>query len=240
VIDAGSYGAIETELDELVVKVDQHRHAFELLGLSLETSERDIDRRSTTLMRRYRIDRIRAADPDAVDRAQRVLDAIEKARAFLLDPERRHELARLVRAGDQRPGLDAIVDGGVESRKLARMGDKLLAAGRIDRALESFQKAAEVGGDAPELGAAIAWCEYLRSEKTLEDAKIARRALGGLVKDHPECGTILYYVGLLYADLGNERRAYRSFVAASEADPNLMDARRRARILRSETSGRKG
>jgi len=230
----------EVELEALEEKLARGAHAFDLLGVSPRAAERDIARAYATISRRLDGTRVASRRPDLAERGARVLEAVSRANDLLGSADERRELEGLVAEGGTRHGLDAVARARTESKSLERQADKLLQAGKISEALESYRSAAALAEDKPEVDAAIAWCEYLCSPKKPEDAKRAGRALNRIIGRRSDCARAHYYRGMLLLALDNRAGALRSFTMACEADPRYTDAQRQVNVLRSEGSSARG
>jgi tetratricopeptide (TPR) repeat protein len=230
----------EVELHEFEDRLQRGAHAFELLGLPPRVGERDIARTFATISRRLDGGRVSSRRPDLAERAERVLEALDRANELLCNTEQRRALEQLVAEDGTRPGLDAVARARMESRSAERQADKLLKAGKVPDALDTYREAAALGAEKPEVEAAIAWCEYLTSKKKPEDAKRAGRALNRIIGRNSDCARAHYYRGMLLLALDNRAGALRSFNAACEVDPRYTDAQRQVQILSSEGSPSRG
>src|SRR5690606_27954768 len=98
--------------------------------------------------------------------------ALSEAHQLLGDATEREKLAAQIQAGEYgKPKSDetARVRAAFEAEMLAKEGDKLLRAGRFDRALDRFREAHGLDPDEPDIQAAIVWCEFQVSAKSPDD-----------------------------------------------------------------------
>jgi tetratricopeptide (TPR) repeat protein len=224
-------------LETLEQKIATNVHAFGLLGIDLAGGKREIKRAFSELSRRFHPDALQSRGLGYLRlRVSRVFAALSEAQTMLSDPEARENLKSAIEKGvSATSGADATAMARVafESDLLARDGDKYLRAGRLDRALELYERAVELTPEEPDLRAAIAWCSYGVSPRTREDGLFAEKTLAGILRDAPNIARAHYFRGLILKDLGAIDPAIAALSRAIEMDPRLIDAERHARALRA-------
>jgi tetratricopeptide (TPR) repeat protein len=125
----------------------------------------------------------------------------------------------------------------LESEVIAKEADKLLRAGHFARALERYEQAATLAPDEADLQAALTWCHYNLSDKSIVAAARAEAALASITTANPKLARAHYFRGLVLKDLGRSGAAIEALKKAHEHDPRLVDAERQARILRIREGG---
>jgi tetratricopeptide (TPR) repeat protein len=241
----------EVELAALEQKVEAEAHPFELLGIPLSAGKKEIRRAFSDLSRTFHPDGLQARGLGHLrERVSAAFAALSEAQMLLGDKDKREELRKAIERGED-PKKSASNDAAVmaraafESEVIARDADKLLRAGRFDRALEHYERAVELTPDEADYHAAIAWCRYNLSDKSAVAAATAEARLAEVVEANPKLARAQYFRGLVLIDLGRDDAAINSLTRAHQHDPRLVDAERQARILRmrkksgtGSTSGR--
>jgi hypothetical protein len=228
--------AFEAELSQIEAKIEDKAHAFDLLGVKLDATKKDIRSAWTDLSRVFHPDALQAKSLGHLrDRVEKVFAALSEAQLLLADADKRKELKDIIdRGGDPTaPAQDAtsIARAALESEVLGREGDKLLHAGKFDRALAVFEQAAVLNPTEADFTASIVWCRYQLSGKKHDDARDVAAALEQILEDAPNLGRAHYYRGLVLLRMGNEHLALSAFNEAHKADPKLTDAERQARAI---------
>ena len=102
---------------------------------------------------------------------------------------------------------------------LFRLGAKELAAGQVDKAIESFEKGVQLRSDAKEgwynLGVA-----YGRKKVYAKEIQAYQKAL----ELDPNYANALHNLGLAYLDLGQKDKAVETLTKAAKVDPAAGDA----------------
>lgn len=224
------------ELERFEGLIADGTHAFDLLGVALDATKRDVRRAWGGLSRTYHPDALQAKGLGHLrERVEQVFAALSEAQLTLSDAEQREQLKRVIEAGGDtsRPDVDAaaLARAALEAEVVARDGDKLLGAGKFDRALAKYERALELTPEEPDIRSAILWCRFQLSSKTAADADVAGSGIDLVLQDAPNLARAHYFRGMIHLQQGNERRALQSLNAAHEADPKLVDAERQARAI---------
>ena len=229
--------AFMAELETMEQKIAKNMHAFGLLGVGLDVGKREVKRAFSDLSRRFHPDALQSRGLGYLrGRVNRVFAALSEAQTLLSDTESRENLRSAIEKGVAvTSGADATAMARVafESDLLARDGDKFLRAGRLDRALELFERALKLTPDEPDLRAVVAWCTYGLSSRTREEAAFTEKTLAGILHDAPNIARAHYFRGLVLKDLGAVDPAIAALSRAIDLDPRLIDAERHARALRA-------
>ncbi len=231
------------ELEALEAKVARGAHAFDLFGLQPTATKRDVRSAWAELSRKLHPDALKSQGREHLyERVSKVFAAISEAQQILSDAEQRDKLRASIEKGEHEPrkdGQDATARAHAvfQSELLAKEGDKLLRVSRFDRALERYREAARYDAEEPDLRAAIAWCEYQLSPKTMDDAARIRAVLAQVIEQAPRIARAHYFLGFVLADQGKASAAVDAFRTASKLDPRLIDAERQARAIGLRTSG---
>lgn len=116
-------------------------------------------------------------------------------------------------------GTAAPALGQADATDLFRLGAQELASGLVDKAIETFERAVQLKGDAKEgwynLGVA-----YGRKKLYQKEILAYQKAL----ELDPNYANALHNLGLAYLDLGQRDKAIDSLGKASKVDPNATDA----------------
>lgn len=235
---AGDDDGFESELRELEEKVEQGAHAFDLFGIELSASKREVRRAWGDLSRKYHPDALKSQGREHLrERVGDVFAALSEAQQILSDADQRAKLRESIEKGEHEPvkdGKDATAQAHAvfQSELLAKEGDKLLRGNRFDRALERFVEAAKYNADEPDIQAAIAWCEYQVSGKGPDDSVRAHERLDRIIEVAPNLARAQYFLGFVLVDQGNPAAAIDAFGKAARLDPRLIDAQRQQRALK--------
>ncbi|MEM7160014.1 MAG: DUF4388 domain-containing protein [Myxococcota bacterium] len=226
------------ELRTLESRIEQGDHAFDLFGLELSATKRDLRRVWGDLSRKFHPDALSASGRTHLrDRVSSVFAALSEAHQILGDAEQRQQLRESIEKGEHTTttdGRDATAQARAvfQSELLAKEADKLLRANKFDRALERYREAATYNAEEPDIKAATAWCEYQVSGKDTPDKTAARDKLFAVIEESPRIPRAHYFLGFVLNDLGNPAAAIDAFGKAVELDPRLIDAERQARALK--------
>ena len=238
-----SDGDFETQLTALERKIESGTHPFDLLGIAPTAGKKEIRRAFGDLSVTFHPDGLQAKGLSHLrERVSRAFAALSEAQMLLGDKEKREELRQRIERGEdptQPAGSDptAMARAALESEVIAKEADKLLRAGRFDRALERYEQAAALAPEEPDLQAAIVWCRYNVSNKDLAAGAKADTELATIVQANPKLARAHYFRGLVLKDLGRTKPAIEALAKAIEHDPRLVDAERQARILRMRAGG---
>jgi tetratricopeptide (TPR) repeat protein len=242
-VEAAAAAAFVAELEALEAKLAKGAHAFDLFGIPLTATKRDVRSAWGELSRKFHPDALQAQGRAHLrERVSRAFAALSEAQQVLSDAERRDELRAAIERGEHQPAKDgqdatARAHAVFHSELLAKEADKLLRVNRYDRALERYREAARYDADEPDLEAAIAWCEYQLSPKAPADAARIQATLAKVIEAAPRIARAHYFLGFVLADRGRRNAAIESFRTASRLDPRLIDAERQARAIELRTGG---
>ena len=227
------------ELRALEERIERGDHAFDLFGLELSATKRDLRKVWGDLSRKFHPDALSASGRTHLrDRVGSVFAALSEAHQILGDAEQRTNLRESIEKGEHSStnaeGKDATAQARAvfQSELLAKEADKLLRANKFDRALERYREAATYNAEEPDIKAATAWCEYQVSAKDTPDKTAARDKLFAVIEQSPRIPRSHYFLGFVLNDLGNPAAAIDAFGKAVELDPRLIDAERQARALK--------
>ena len=235
--------AFETELAALEAKLAQGAHAFELFGLALSATKRDVRGAWAELSRKFHPDALQSQGRAHLhERVSKVFAALSEAQQQLGDAEQRDKLRAAIERGEHELGKDgqdatARAHAAFQSELLAKEGDKLLRVNRFDRALDRYREAARYDDEDRDLQAAIAWCEYQLSPKAPPDVARVQTVLAKVIADAPRIARAHYFRGFALVDQGKPNAAIEAFRTANQLDPRLIDAERQARALELRVQG---
>lgn len=235
--------AFEGELVTLEAKLAQGAHAFELFGLSLAATKRDVRSAWSDLSRKFHPDALQSQGRGHLrERVNKVFAALSEAQQLLGDAEQRDKLRAAIERGEhesRKDGQDATAraHAAFQSELLAKEGDKLLRVNRFDRALERYREAARYDDEDRDLEAAIAWCEYQLSPKAPADIGNVQAVLARVIEAAPRIARAHYFRGFAFVDQGKPNAAIEAFRMANQLDPRLIDAERQARAIEQRTQG---
>ena len=223
------------EIMALEDKVAEGADPFDLFGLSLEASRRDVRRAWSDLSRKFHPDVLASQGLEVLrERVGDLFAALSEAHQILADADEREKIARQVAAGEYgKPQTDATATAraAFEAELIAKEGEKLLRSNNYARALERFKVAAEVMSD-PSTEASIIWCTYQLSNKGPHAASDANDRLKAIVEEYPNIAEPHYYRGFALVTLGHIDDAIDQFELAYQLDSRKIDAERQARALR--------
>jgi tetratricopeptide (TPR) repeat protein len=234
---AGGDDSFIAELEAIEAKLAAGAHAFELFGVPLSATKRDVRGAWGELSRKFHPDALQSQGRGHLrERVNDVFAALSEAQQVLGDAEQRDKLRMAIEKGDHEPrkdGQDATARARAvfQSELLAKEGDKLLRANRFDRALDRYLEAATYDAEEPDLKAAIGWCEYQLSGKSPADVVRIRTVLAEVIGQAPRIARAHYFLGFVLSDLGRRTAAIEAFRTAANLDPRLIDAERQARAL---------
>jgi tetratricopeptide (TPR) repeat protein len=231
------------ELAALEAKLARGAHAFELFGVPIAATKRDVRGAWTELSRKFHPDALQSQGRGHLrERVSKVFAALSEAQQVLGDAEQRDKLRAAIERGEHEPNKDgqdatARAHAAFQSELLAKEGDKLLRVNRFDRALERYREAARYDADDRDLEAAIAWCEYQLSPKAPADLGRIQVVLAKVIEEAPRIARARYFLGFVNVDQGRPAAAIEAFRIANQLDPRLIDAERQARAIELRMPG---
>lgn len=227
--------AFEEELCGLEDKIENQVHAFELFGLPLDATRKDVRGVWADLSKRFHPDAQEAEGRAHLhDRVERVFAALSEANGVLQNKDKREELAKLIQAGGDKvkstSDAGRVVRNALEADLIVREADKLLRANNFARAGERYQAALELSPDDVDAKAGVAWCEFQQSKRESADVGRAELMLRTITEDSPANPKPHYYLGMVL--LAHQPTAAKAaFKAALKADRRFVDAERQLRAL---------
>jgi curved DNA-binding protein CbpA len=223
-------------MEPLERKIAGGANPFELLGVPLTAGKQDIRRAWSELSRKMHPDALQAKGLSHLrQRVGSVFAALSEAHMQLSDKDKREQLkAQIERGEDPKANQEAAstARAAFESEVIAKEADKLLRAGKFDRALARYGEALAMNAGELDLQAAAIWCRYNLTDRSRETALAAEKQLATIVKTSPNLARAHYFRGMVLKDLGAYEPAMAAFGNAQLADPRLIDAERQARALR--------
>ena len=139
------------------------------------------------------------------------------------------------------PSQHATIDPAEQARREYAVGYRKLSAGLFAEAEAHF---ARVVAETPTRGDArahLAWCQYRALDLESEGAEAAVEqvieGLRGALQCSPQLGIAYDYLGCVYRDRSDLRRAATAFLKALEADPGNTEALENLRRLHRPPSG---
>ncbi|MEM6992321.1 MAG: DUF4388 domain-containing protein [Myxococcota bacterium] len=227
--------AFAEELISLEEKIADETHAFDLFGLELTATRKDVRRAWGDLSRKFHPDALASQGLEALrERVSEAFAALSEAHQLLADAEARTKLAEQIEAGEfgsTTSDATATARAAFEAELMVREGEKLMRSNNFARALEQFAAAAAIYSE-PATEACIAWCTYQTSEKRRDDATLANVTLEKIVTEFPNIPQPHYFNGMVLMALQSDDKAVEAFAEAYRLDPRLIDAERQARALR--------
>ncbi|MBL4687967.1 MAG: DnaJ domain-containing protein, partial [Nannocystaceae bacterium] len=226
------------EILALEEKIADDVHAFDLFGLELNATRRDVRRAWGDLSRKFHPDALASQGLEVLrDRVGEAFAALSEAHQVLADTDARAQLAKRIAAGDYGSttanDATATARAAFEAELLSREGEKLMRANNFARALVQFESAAAAYPE-PGTDACIAWCTFQLSDKTPNDAALANTKLQRVIEEFPNIPPPHYFRGFVLMSLGHDDIATTEFTEAYRLDPRLIDAERQARALRQK------
>jgi tetratricopeptide (TPR) repeat protein len=218
-------------------RIAARAHAFELLGCPLECGRTEVRTAWVNLSRVFHPDALPARGLSHLrDRVSRVFAALSEANMILSNNAEREKLRQEIQRGHHGadiPDATAMAHAALQSELIAREADRLLRANKFERARARYEEATKLTPDEPDLHAAIVWCDYNLSGKSLADQTLAIKKLGEVVDSNQRLARAHYFRGLVLKDANDVNGAIVSFTLAHEYDKRLIDAERQARALRA-------
>ena len=243
-IEALLAGPVVDELKELHGKLRQLDH-FELLGVSADTSSREMRMRWTALAKKFHPDALgpnKTAETEKM--ARDVISKINDAYSTLDTPELRSQYL-LQRGG---PGGGGGGGGGgdapanqasqIEAARVRfEMGNAMLKKGDVKRARDYFHFAMANDANKPVYKAYYAWAIFAdRKAHRKEAAETAHTLMLSVVRQCKDDLQVQFYAGKIFKAHGDATKATEAFKAVLEIDATHSGARSELRTLNAPPS----
>ncbi len=224
---------------------------FELLGVTKESTEREVTAAFKALAREFHIDRFARFDLQSGTREtlQKLFMQLNRAEEILTDPEQRAEyIARLempasaAAAAAGGTHTESVVAQALRAERLVKDGSAALAAGKADAAKERFDEALELTPEDPVAQAGQAFVEYLLTQGkggSTVAANRTRTKLEEITQEYSGRDEPFVWLGRVLRGLGDTQKAMVAFQRALEINPHCAEAGSELRHLKRKAEGTK-
>ncbi len=233
---------VETEVDDtlasVAARIQQADNAFEVLGVTQESSEDEVRLAYTDLARQLHPDRYAAETVDIVDLANETFDKVRAAWDSVDTPDKRQKYIDHVILGKPTEEEEAMetVRSYMEAEAEFKKGAAAFNAGRISSAHALFQSARDKVPDELEFQVYLAYTTFnLNRKSDPEMANTALQNLKDLLDENQrqerqlDGGWVL--LGRAYRERGQHEAAKRCLVQALRINASNPDATRELRRL---------
>jgi hypothetical protein len=221
---------------------------YEVLGLERGASADEVRKGFRALARDFHVDRFARYKPNPEDtkRIQQVFMAINTAHEILTDDSQRKEYDLSLEMADK--GVTVKSQGGgadvaavFRAEQLVREALKALNH-NVDAAHEKFERALAVTPNDVLGNAGHAYAEFLIGQRSGASPDGPRKRLEAIVAEHDHYDLPCLYLGIIYRNLDDTKRAIQCFNMALRANERCAEARSELRLLqkRNEEKPKRG
>ncbi len=240
------------ELKELHGKLREIDH-FELLGVSHETSSRELRMRWTALAKKFHPDALGPNKTESTEKmARETLARINDAYSTLDDEEMRRQYIARIGGGGGGAGATAAGGGGgggavnqqgqVEAARVRfEMGNAMLKKGDIKRARDYFHFAMANDGTTPMYKAYYAWAIFAdRKAHRKEAIETASTLMITAARECSDDAQVQFYAGKIFRANNDDDRAAKAYNRVLEIDSTHSGARSELRTMNRKSSAPPG
>lgn len=200
---------------------------YEILGVSSNASLQEIKDSYYQLVKDYHPDVNHNIPEDISEKAQEIFTAINSAYETLSDSEKRKNYDSQDEITELKTKAQSIYEAEIEFKR----GHALLKQRDYNEAAAKFAEALDINpAEAAYIGA-CAWARYLASEDktgiTDEMIEELRRA----IDINSSIAENYYYLGSIYKNLDDIKKAEQNYEKAVNTDPNYIEAKRELRLI---------
>jgi CheY-like chemotaxis protein len=200
-------------------------NSYQLLGIDRSASDAEIDAQADALLELFALETTEVLSAEDRVKANEVYSAILMAQRTLVDPKER------ISYDESLSRVDSLV--GVTSEYRLNRGalaygaaKRLIEAGKLSAALEHLQTAASHNPEDPNMVADLVWVEY-QLNLTAEQAALSLAKLNEVLSKAPQNTRILYYLGVLEAEVGDLDTGLQHLRNVLAKNPNHEEAQKR-------------
>jgi tetratricopeptide (TPR) repeat protein len=236
---------IRALIAQRIALIDGHGDHFKLLGVSMDASDNDIRKAYFSLARQLHPDRLASLDiEDDQRQAQRLFAQVNTAFATLSDPKKRADYADIQRRGGEQAvkaeqaRAEAAMQRALEAEEAFTRGETALARNQIPEAVQEFQKAISLDGDAGDYHAMLAWAQFCGATDKSSVANVARRGMEKGIEKSPQSVTPRFLLGRVERMLGRDQEALRHFREVLQLEPRHSEAQGEVRAIQARLGKR--
>lgn len=233
-VDDGEKSERRLEAERLLLKGDDVNY-FELLGVTAEATEKEVQKAYASRARQFHPDRATGDMADLRPHMAKLFAKISVARDTLKDPAKREEYLEKVRAKqegkrDPRQQEEELVRKLLDADEAFFKAKILTKRNKLDEAEEMIRGAVEVDPEQGDYLALQTWIEARKRPRS-EPVKDLIETLKKAVEMAPKSEDAHFYLAqLLYQD-GQERDALKQYKEVMDLNEHNIDAVRMVRIL---------
>ena len=214
---------------------------FTILGVDSKASSALIKEAYFGLAKQFHPDKISGLGlTDVADQAAEVFRRINEAHIVLSDPEQRKEYQERLERGTTDVEEQAQVRQALEAEFAFQKGTVFFRKKDFRAALGEFKQAFKLAPDEGEHLAWVAWTVFCDPKTKREPmlVKLKQQFLEA-VRLSPTSAASHYFLGSIYLEMNEEKRATTCFKKAIDLQPNHVEAQRQLRIIqmRRDRSG---
>jgi curved DNA-binding protein CbpA len=225
----GAADALRAALVDLHRKLERSSH-FEILGVSENATNADVNAAYMRAVRQYHPDRLAAAGlRDLTPQAERIMARLGEASAVLRDSKLRGEY-QMTRSGKKQAPSAAVSI--LEAEKCFQKGEAMLKKGDYPRAIEAFAEAVKINPAEAQYRAHLAWARF--DDPRARKDMVARESLAAIqqaVADQPRFARGFFWIGQIWKHLNDASQAEKAFREAASVDKGFLEAEREVRLL---------
>jgi curved DNA-binding protein CbpA len=214
--------------EEITARAEREEESFyEVLGLTKDVPQTDVQPAFLTLAKRWHPDRIPPELSELREAASRVFSRMTEASQVLGDQMQRREYDKKLR----RAGREAEEQEHVQRvLRAATAFQKAEVFFKRNNLVAAEAEARQALADDPEQADHVALVAWLDTQKPEPNLEAAIKELDRALMMQPNNVRVLWYRGQLYKRLGKLSRAMRDFRLVVERDPRHVDAQREIRL----------
>lgn len=216
------------EIMALYPTLEKKNH-YEVLGLDRDADIDDIKASFFRLARKFHPDRNSYLDDELREKAKGIFVRVSSAYSVLSDPKLREEYDLSLEVGRD---VQEHVRDVYEAEVAYKEGKLLLNQRHYGEAMECFKRAVELNPEEGEYLAHFAWTKFLVGADRQSLIQETRREIERAIEMSPNCADSYYFLGILYKQIGDNKRAEDNFVKAVECDEAHAEAKRELWLLR--------
>ncbi|MEM4658711.1 MAG: DnaJ domain-containing protein, partial [Candidatus Methanosuratincola sp.] len=224
--------AVIDEILALCPTLDKKNH-YEVLGLDRDADIDDIKASFFRLARKFHPDRNSYLEGELREKAKSIFVRVSNAYGVLSDPKLRKEYDLSL---EMESGVEGRVRDVYEAEVSYKEGKLLLNQRRYGEAMDCFRRAVELNPEEGEYLAHFAWTKFLVGADRQSLVQETKREIERAIEMSPKCPDSYYFLGILYKQIGETKRAEENFVKAIECDETHAEAKRELWLLRRRSA----
>jgi DNA-binding response OmpR family regulator/tetratricopeptide (TPR) repeat protein len=208
---------------------------FDVLGVSEEAGQGEIDRAYEARAREFHPDRFRSHPQELRDVARRIFECLGEAHATLFDPGRRRRyVQRLEREREEPAPAITFHSPPAAAEEVYYAGVEQLRQRRYHEAAGAFRQAVTLAPAQASYHGALGWAIYRSAPADATAVASGRAELERAVQLGEGDPWVHVSLGRFHAETGAPDRAVHEFELALQLNPGLADVEEELRRLRSE------